>query len=103
MGAPLYRPRGLVAAGAQLQWRRSPRQNRPMTVTTEPTGAGLAVPELSPEARELKARAARFVEERIHPVEALIAERGTIDQEEIAALKADARAAGFANLNMPEA
>lgn len=60
------------------------------------------VPELPPELRELKERVARFVEAEVYPVEAAIARRGSIDPEEVAALRAKARAAGFSQLNMPE-
>jgi acyl-CoA dehydrogenase len=60
------------------------------------------VPELSPEIRELKARAARFVEEELYPAEIRIVERGTIDRGEVEELKAKARAAGFSNYNIPE-
>jgi alkylation response protein AidB-like acyl-CoA dehydrogenase len=59
------------------------------------------VPELTPAIRELKARAARFVEDELYPAEARIVERGTIDEDEIRALRASARAAGFSNYNLP--
>src|SRR6186997_1392353 len=61
----------------------------------------MVVPELSPEIRELKARVARFVEEEAYPLEGRIAERGSIDPSEVEALRAKAREAGFAMLNMP--
>jgi acyl-CoA dehydrogenase len=61
----------------------------------------VVVPELSAEIRELKARAARFVEEELYPAEARIAERGEIDRHEIHDLKDKARAAGFSNYNVP--
>jgi acyl-CoA dehydrogenase len=61
----------------------------------------VVVPELPPEIRELKARAARFVEEELYPVEERIAERGEIDRHEIHDLKDKARAAGFSNYNVP--
>ena len=61
----------------------------------------MVVPEFPPEIRELKSRAARFVEEHLYPVEELIAERGEIDRHEIHELKDKARAAGFSNYNLP--
>lgn len=61
----------------------------------------LAVPELPAELRELKERVRRFVEEEGYPVEATIAERGSIELAEIDALRRKARAAGFSQLNMP--
>jgi acyl-CoA dehydrogenase len=59
------------------------------------------VPELPEELRALKAAAGRFVEDEVYPVEARIAERGTIDSNEIDELRRKARDAGFAMLNMP--
>jgi acyl-CoA dehydrogenase len=61
----------------------------------------VVVPELPPEIVELKARAARFVEEHLYPAEERIAERGAIDHDEIHELKEKARAAGFSNYNVP--
>jgi alkylation response protein AidB-like acyl-CoA dehydrogenase len=61
----------------------------------------VVVPELSLEIRELKARAARFVEEELYPVEERIAEQGEIDRHEIHDLKDKARAAGLSNYNVP--
>ena len=61
----------------------------------------MIVPELPPEIRELKERVARFVEEEVYPLEERIAERGSIDPAEVDALRARAREAGFAMLNMP--
>jgi acyl-CoA dehydrogenase len=61
----------------------------------------LAVPELAPEIRALKERVRRFVEDEVYPVEARIAERGSIDFSEIDAVRQRARAAGFSQLNMP--
>lgn len=61
----------------------------------------MVVPELPAEIADLKARAARFLEEEVYPVERAIAERGSIDAGEVAALRAKARDAGFSNLNMP--
>jgi acyl-CoA dehydrogenase len=60
------------------------------------------VPELSPEIRELKARAARFVEAELYPAEQRIVERGSVDYTEVEELKEKARAAGFSNYNVPE-
>jgi acyl-CoA dehydrogenase len=59
------------------------------------------VPELPEDIRELKERVARFVEQEVYPLEAAIAERGTIDPAEIDELRRKAREAGFAVLNMP--
>jgi acyl-CoA dehydrogenase len=61
----------------------------------------MIVPELPPEIRELKERVGRFVEEEAYPLEERIAERGSIDPEEVDALRARAREAGLAMLNMP--
>jgi alkylation response protein AidB-like acyl-CoA dehydrogenase len=62
----------------------------------------MVVPELTPEIRDLKERAARFVEDEVYPLEQRIAERGTIDWEEIAELRRKASGAGFSHLNMPK-
>ena len=59
------------------------------------------VPELPPEIRDLKERVGRFVEEEVYPLEERIAERGSIDEAEVDALRAKAREAGFTMLNMP--
>jgi acyl-CoA dehydrogenase len=61
----------------------------------------MVVPELPPEVRELKLRAARFVEEELYPAEERILERGGIDHADVKELKARARAAGFSNYNIP--
>jgi alkylation response protein AidB-like acyl-CoA dehydrogenase len=61
----------------------------------------LVVPELDGVAREWQERARRFVEDEIYPVEQRVAERGAIDREELAELKARARAAGFSHYNLP--
>ena len=61
----------------------------------------MVVPELSADIRELKARAARFVEEHLYPAEERIAETGEIDDHEIHELKEKARAEGFSNYNLP--
>ncbi len=60
-----------------------------------------AVFELPPEVRELKARAAEFVEREIRPVEEKVAKTEAIDRADIDMLRKKARAAGFAMLNMP--
>jgi acyl-CoA dehydrogenase len=59
------------------------------------------VPELPAEIAELKARVGRFIEEEVYPVELRIVERNAIDAAEVDAIRAKARAAGFAMLNMP--
>ena len=61
----------------------------------------MVVPDLPPEIRGLKARARRFVEEELYPAEARIAERGSVDEDEIEALREQARAQGFSNYNLP--
>ncbi len=61
----------------------------------------MIVPELPAEISELKERVARFVEQEAYPLEARIAERGSIDQAEVDVLRRRARDAGFAMLNMP--
>ena len=62
----------------------------------------MVVPELPADIRELKARAARFVEEELYPAEERIAERGSIDHDDVKALKKKAREQGFSNYNVPE-
>ena len=61
----------------------------------------MIVPELPADIRELKERVGRFLEKEVYPLEAVIAERGSIDPEELDELRRMARAAGFAMLNMP--
>ncbi len=61
----------------------------------------MIVPELPDDIRELKERVRRFVEAEVYPLEAVIAERGTIDSDEVDELRRKARDAGFAVLNMP--
>jgi acyl-CoA dehydrogenase len=61
----------------------------------------VVVPELSAEIRDLKARAARFVEEHLYPAEERIAETGEIDRAAIKELKKKAREQGFSNYNVP--
>ena len=61
----------------------------------------MIVPELPEDIRALKEAVGRFVEVEVYPLEERIAERGSIDHDELAALRAKAREAGFAMLNMP--
>ena len=56
---------------------------------------------LDAEAAEWQARARRFVEEELYPVERRVAERGAIDAEEVRELRARAREAGFSQYNLP--
>ena len=63
----------------------------------------MIVPELPAEIADLKGRVGRFVETEVYPLELRIAERGSIDTAELDALRAKARDAGFAMLNMPAA
>ena len=62
----------------------------------------MLVPELPADIRELKERVALFIEQEVYPLEERIAERGSIDADEVDALRRKARNAGFAMLNMPE-
>lgn len=57
--------------------------------------------ELPRELRELKQRAAAFVEHEIRPLEDEVARMESIDPESVAAVRKKARAAGFSMLNMP--
>jgi acyl-CoA dehydrogenase len=59
------------------------------------------VPELSVEVLALKERARRFVEEELYPAEERIAQRGTIDRDEVKGLKKKAREVGLSNYNVP--
>ena len=61
----------------------------------------MIIPDLTPEIHDLKAAVGRFVEAEVYPLEARIAERGSIDPDELSALRSRARDAGFAMLNMP--
>lgn len=61
----------------------------------------MIVPELPADIRELKDAVGRFVESDVYPFEQRIAELGAIPADELAALRAKARGAGFAMLNMP--
>jgi alkylation response protein AidB-like acyl-CoA dehydrogenase len=57
--------------------------------------------ELPADVRELKTRAAEFVETEIRPVEEKVARTETIDPADVAMLRKKSRAAGFSMLNMP--
>jgi acyl-CoA dehydrogenase len=59
------------------------------------------VPELPAEISALKQRVALFVENEVYPLEERIAAAGAIDPTEVDHLRKQARAAGFAMLNMP--
>jgi alkylation response protein AidB-like acyl-CoA dehydrogenase len=59
------------------------------------------VPELPADIRELKEDVGRFLEAEVYPLEARIAERGTIEPAEVDDLRRKARERGFAMLNMP--
>jgi alkylation response protein AidB-like acyl-CoA dehydrogenase len=61
----------------------------------------MVVPALPAEIRTLKYAVGRFLEAEVYPLEARIAERGSIDPDELSALRRKARDAGFAMLNMP--
>jgi alkylation response protein AidB-like acyl-CoA dehydrogenase len=61
----------------------------------------MVVPELPAEIAELKERVARFVEQEVYPVEDRIAQRGSIDPQEVDRLRRKARGEGLAMLNMP--
>ena len=61
----------------------------------------MIVPELPAEISDLKQRVARFVEQEVYPLEERIAAAGAIDPADVDRLRKQARAAGFAMLNMP--
>ena len=61
----------------------------------------MIVPELPSDIRELKDRVGRFIEAEVYPLEARIAERGSIDPAEVDDLRRKAREAGFSMLYMP--
>ncbi len=63
--------------------------------------SAMIVPELPADIQALKEAVGRFVESDVYPLEARIAERGSIDPAELDALRKKARAKGFAMLNMP--
>jgi acyl-CoA dehydrogenase len=56
---------------------------------------------LDAEAAEWRERARRFVEDEIYPAEQRIAERGSIDADEVQELRGRAREAGFCHYNLP--
>ena len=57
---------------------------------------------LDAEAGEWQVRARRFVEEELYPAEQRIAERGSIDADEVLELRLRARAEGFSHYNLPQ-
>ncbi len=61
----------------------------------------MIVPELPDGIRALKEAVGAFVEKEVYPLEERIAERGSIDPDELDELRRKARDAGFAMLNMP--
>ena len=61
----------------------------------------MEVGQVSRRAQEIKARAARFVEKELWPLELTVVDGGELDRAQVEAAKAKARAAGFSNLNMP--
>ena len=61
----------------------------------------MIVPELPDDIAGLKEAVGRFVEDEIYPFEERIAAAGSIDPDELASIRSQARAAGFAMLNMP--
>jgi acyl-CoA dehydrogenase len=61
----------------------------------------MIVPELPADVSALKEAVGRFVESEVYPLEDRIAATGAIDHDELAAMRARARDAGFAMLNMP--
>jgi alkylation response protein AidB-like acyl-CoA dehydrogenase len=61
----------------------------------------MIVPELPDDIRALKEAVGRFVEAEVYPLEARVAESGSIDSGELEALRRKAREAGFSMLNMP--
>ncbi len=61
----------------------------------------MEVGQVSERAREIKARAARFVEEELWPLERTVVDGSDLDPALVDAARAKARAAGFSNLNMP--
>jgi alkylation response protein AidB-like acyl-CoA dehydrogenase len=59
------------------------------------------LPELPEDIAGLKEAVGRFVQDEIYPFEQRIAAAGSIDPDELAAIRGRARTAGFAMLNMP--
>lgn len=62
----------------------------------------MEVGQVSARAQAIKARAVQFIADELWPLEAEIAASGVVDRAKVDAARAFARAAGFANLNMPE-
>lgn len=62
----------------------------------------MEVGQVSARAQAIKARAVQFIADELWPLEAEIAASGVVDRAKVDAARAKARAAGFANLNMPE-
>ena len=56
---------------------------------------------VSERAQAIKARATRFIEDELWPLELTVVDGGELDRGLVEAAKAKARAAGFSNLNMP--
>jgi acyl-CoA dehydrogenase len=61
----------------------------------------MEVGQVSERAMAIKARAVQFIADELWPLEAEIAASGVVDRAKVDAARAKARAAGFANLNMP--
>jgi alkylation response protein AidB-like acyl-CoA dehydrogenase len=61
----------------------------------------MIVPELPADIQALKEAVGRFVEAEVYPLEVRVAESGSIDPDELDALRKKARGEGFAMLNMP--
>ena len=61
----------------------------------------MEVGQVSAHASEIKARAARFIEDELWPLERTVLDGGDFDPALLDAARAKARAAGFSNLNMP--
>ncbi|MFT4040686.1 MAG: acyl-CoA dehydrogenase family protein [Thermomicrobiales bacterium] len=61
----------------------------------------MEIGQVSEQAQAIKARAVKFIADELWPLEVEIAARGAIDRAKVDAARAKARAAGFANLNMP--
>lgn len=62
----------------------------------------MEVGQVSARAQAIKARAVQFMADELWPLEAEIAASGVVDRAKVDAARANARASGFANLNMPE-
>ncbi|MDF3016394.1 MAG: acyl-CoA dehydrogenase, partial [Thermomicrobiales bacterium] len=61
----------------------------------------MEVGRVSAHACEIRAQAARFIEEELWPLERTVIDGGEFDPVLLDAARAKARAAGFSNLNMP--